>query len=100
MNDLFRIHPEDTVAVALRPIPAGETAQGNGFSVRAEESIPQGHKIALCRMEKGGEVIKNTAGQSAAQRKRSRRGIGCTRTTWNRSSKGWRITAMSRSGRT
>ena len=58
MNDLFRIHPEDTVAVALRPIPAGETAQGNGFSVRAEESIPQGHKIALCRMEKGGEVIK------------------------------------------
>lgn len=58
MNDLFRIHPEDTVAVALRPLPAGETAQGNGFSVRAEESIPQGHKIALCRMEKGGEVIK------------------------------------------
>ena len=58
MNDLFRIHPEDTVAVALRPLPAGETAQGNGFSVRAEESIPQGHKIALCRVEKGGEVIK------------------------------------------
>ena len=33
MNDVYRIHPEDSVAVALHPLAPGDTAQGNGFSV-------------------------------------------------------------------
>ena len=53
MADLIRIHPRDNVAVALRPIPAGtETPWG-----RAEE-IPQGHKMALEKIELGTPVIK------------------------------------------
>lgn len=58
MNDVYRIHPEDSVAVALHPLAPGDTAQGNGFSVSVREAIPAGHKIALCRMESGKSVLK------------------------------------------
>lgn len=58
MNDVYRIHPEDSVAVALHPLAPGDTAQGNGFSVSVREAIPDGHKIALCRMESGKSVLK------------------------------------------
>ena len=43
MLDFIRIHPEDNVAVALRPVPAGTVFEG----VTAREEIPQGHKMAL-----------------------------------------------------
>ena len=58
MNDVYRIHPEDSVAVALHPLAPGDTAQGNGFSVSVREAIPAGHKIALYRMESGKSVLK------------------------------------------
>ena len=32
MNDIFRIHAEDSVAVALHDLAPGDTAEGNGFS--------------------------------------------------------------------
>ena len=57
MNDVYRIHPEDSVAVALHPLAPGDTAQGNGFSVSVREAIPAGHKIALYRMESGKSVL-------------------------------------------
>lgn len=58
MNDVYRIHPEDSVAVALHPLAPGDTAQGNGFSVSVREAIPAGHKISLYRMESGKSVLK------------------------------------------
>ena len=58
MNDVYRIHPEDSVAVALHPLTPGDRAQGNGFSVSVREAIPAGHKIALCRMKSGKSVLK------------------------------------------
>ena len=54
MADFIQIHPKDTVAVALRPIPAGTCFQG----VTARCPIPQGHKMALIPLKENDPVIK------------------------------------------
>ena len=58
MNDIFRIHAEDSVAVALHDLAPGDTAEGNGFSAAVREKVPNGHKLALRRIEKGESVLK------------------------------------------
>ena len=55
---LIRIHPADNVAVALTDIPAGEHLTVDGTEVTAAENIARGHKIALCTIPEGEEVIK------------------------------------------
>lgn len=54
MSDLIRIHPDDNVAVALRPIPAGMVFEG----VAANMDIPQGHKMALADLDENAQVVK------------------------------------------
>ena len=49
MQDFVKIHEDDNVAVALRPIPAGTTLEVGGTQVTTLEEIPQGHKFALNR---------------------------------------------------
>lgn len=56
MKRLMKMNPRDTVAVALRPIEAGEQLEFEEYTVLAVEQIPQGHKIALKGFE-AGEVI-------------------------------------------
>lgn len=51
---LLRIHDEDTVGVALRPLAAGETLLG----VTVREPIERGHKLALVGHDAGAAVIK------------------------------------------
>lgn len=58
MQDFIRIHNDDNVAVALRPIAAGEELAVGGYLVKTLEEIPQGHKFALCPIAAGGDVIK------------------------------------------
>ena len=58
MNDLLRIHPKDTVAVALRPLPAGHTAEVAGASVTLADDVPMGHKVALRDIAAGEPVVK------------------------------------------
>ena len=58
MNDLVRIAPQDSVAVALRLLQAGETASAGGAEVTVREDIPMGHKAALRNIRKGEAVIK------------------------------------------
>jgi len=50
----LQIHPSDTVAVALRPIEAGEVVLG----VRVASAVPQGHKLALSGLPSGALVTK------------------------------------------
>ena len=53
------IHPRDNVAVALRPLTAGEMALADGrdpFAVA--EDVPASHKIALRDIAPGEEIIK------------------------------------------
>ena len=51
---LLQVHPADTVAVALRPLEAGQQALG----ITAASAVPQGHKVALARHRAGDSVIK------------------------------------------
>lgn len=52
------LHPLDNVATALVDIDAGEVVIAPTCRVAAVERIPFGHKIALRRIESGGEVTK------------------------------------------
>jgi len=58
MQDFIRIHKDDNVAVALKPIAKDTTVDVNGISVTTMEDIPQGHKFALYDIGEGSEVIK------------------------------------------
>ncbi len=55
MQDFIRIHDEDNVAVALRPIALGEHLT---VGTETQEEIPQGHKFALKPITKGEAVMK------------------------------------------
>ena len=68
MQDFIRIHEDDNVAVALRPIAPGENLTVGQYQVTVGEEIPQGHKFALKPIAKG-EGSLNTASGSVMQRK-------------------------------
>lgn len=50
------VDPGDSVATALRDVPAGETLLSSGLTVTAAAPIPRGHKIAV-RAIAAGEVV-------------------------------------------
>jgi altronate hydrolase len=52
------VSPADDVAVALRPIAAGERVTVGDRSVVARQEVPAGHKIALVDLDAGAPVIK------------------------------------------
>ena len=52
--DAIRIHPDDNVAVAIRPLVAGETVA----HVVVRDDVPAGHKLALRDLEQGEPVVK------------------------------------------
>ena len=58
MNEMVRISPRDMVAVALRPLSAGETVSFGGGEIRLKDDLPMGHKAALRDIRKGETVIK------------------------------------------
>lgn len=62
MQDWIKIHDDDKVVVALNTIPAGTSIEvpfgGSVKTVTAREEIPAGHKMAICDIPAGGEVIK------------------------------------------
>jgi len=62
MQNFIKIHDRDKVVVALKDIPAGEAltveVQGESRRIVALEEIPAGHKMAICDIPAGGEVIK------------------------------------------
>ena len=57
-QSFIRIHPDDKVAVALRPLSAGTEISVGGVTVTLAEDIPQGHKFALTDLGEGEPVIK------------------------------------------
>jgi altronate dehydratase len=54
----LRLHPEDDVAVAVRPIPAGTRFRDGVPDFAARADVPQGHKIALRPVADGAPVRK------------------------------------------
>ena len=58
MNEMVRITSRDTVAVALKPLKAGETVSFGEGELLLKEDLPMGHKAALRDIRKGEPVIK------------------------------------------
>jgi altronate hydrolase len=55
---VMRLSAPDNVAVALRPIKAGETVMLDGVALTASRNIPVGQKLAARAIEKGEVVVK------------------------------------------
>src|SRR3954463_16775526 len=53
---LLHLDPRDDVAVALRPVAAGETLTVEARSITAAEAVPGGHKRAR-RARAAGETV-------------------------------------------
>ncbi|MBO5303731.1 MAG: altronate dehydratase [Lachnospiraceae bacterium] len=58
MSDYIKIHPEDSVAVALAPLEKGTSVTLSDCTLTLTEDIPQGHKFSLCHISCGDSVIK------------------------------------------
>ena len=62
MQNFLKINENDNVVVALNAIPSGESVSVEvervTKSIVALEEIPAGHKMAICDIPEGGEVIK------------------------------------------
>jgi altronate hydrolase len=56
--DIVRIHPSDSVAVALRYLRGGQQVACDGALVTLLEDVPAGHKLALIAHERGATVTK------------------------------------------
>ena len=53
-----QLHPSDSVAVVKRNIAAGSRLRLPGVEVDCPQSIPAGHKVALCSISPGEPVLK------------------------------------------
>lgn len=58
MQRLMKMNARDTVAVALRPVQAGEEIRFEDQTYTARQDIPQGHKMALTDFNDGDTVTK------------------------------------------
>ena len=58
MKEMVRITPRDMVAVALKPLKAGETVSYGDGEITLRDDLPMGHKAALRDIRKGEAVIK------------------------------------------
>lgn len=58
MKDYIKIHENDNVIVALKEIAEGEVVSAGNVEVKALETIPAGHKMAVKDIAEGEEVIK------------------------------------------
>ena len=56
--DAVRIHADDNVAVAIRPLSAGEEVEVTGARVVLRDDVPAGHKFALGHLDQGEPIVK------------------------------------------
>ena len=59
---LMVMHPQDNVAVCLRPLDTGEelpvTRTDRAMSITVLEAVPLGHKVALSHIASGQAILK------------------------------------------
>ena len=58
MIELLKINEKDNVAVAILGIEKRKTVEVGKLVLQANQTIPAGHKIALCQIKKGEQIIK------------------------------------------
>jgi altronate dehydratase len=60
---ILQCHPGDNVAIALRPLVAGETVgagtEGDGRQVEVRNPVPLYHKVSLGSIRQGDAVLKH-----------------------------------------
>lgn len=56
--EYIKIHPDDTVAVALQLLPKGKQCEVDGSQICLSENIMQGHKFAFQSIKAGEKVYK------------------------------------------
>lgn len=56
--EVLRLHADDDVAVALRPLAAGRAVRLDGLSITLRADIPMAHKLALRAVAAGQPVRK------------------------------------------
>jgi altronate hydrolase len=52
------LRPEDTVAVATAPVPAGSQVRAGQHVLTVRDDVPQGHKVAVGAVASGAPVLK------------------------------------------
>lgn len=55
-QSVLKIHPDDSVLVALTDLPAGQSIQWEGNSLTTTEEIPAKHKVAITAFEPGDPI--------------------------------------------
>ena len=55
---VMKLAPQDNVAVALRPLRAGEGVDLGGVRVTPDRDIAVGHKLAACDIAQGDTITK------------------------------------------
>lgn len=58
MQDFIKINKEDNVVVALKDLTAGTVIQVSGTTVTLKEDILRGHKVSICDIKEGENIIK------------------------------------------
>jgi hypothetical protein len=58
MIDVLKIHPDDNVGVAVRPLSKGTVVQCGDVTLRLQIAVPLGAKLALTALKSGSSVIK------------------------------------------
>ena len=61
-RNAIAIKRKDNVATAIQDIPAGKSAtvgvEEESLSIQVVQEIPLGHKLALCHIGKGEQILK------------------------------------------
>ncbi|REJ67889.1 MAG: altronate dehydratase [Planctomycetota bacterium] len=57
-HELLRLHADDNVAVATRPLSAGQVVHCGELTLTLAEEVPLGHKVAVAAIDEGSLVIK------------------------------------------
>ncbi len=55
---VMKLAPQDNVAVALRPLRAGEAVAIDGHALTVDRDVAIGHKIAACDIAAGATITK------------------------------------------
>ncbi len=66
--NVLRLSPGDNVGVVIRAVSPGELLIFDGGTATAIDSIPYGHKVAICPIKCGEKVLKYAAPIGSAVR--------------------------------
>ncbi|MCU4164775.1 UxaA family hydrolase [Carboxylicivirga caseinilyticus] len=67
MKNSIKIHPDDSVVIALEAISKGDLILVEGNEIVVNDDVPQGHKIAIKSINKGEHILKYAASIGIAQ---------------------------------